>query len=488
MITYNKSAHKKSTVRKTYRFMKVGGQSTDDGENFLGFSRPAFALNVKTEDGIITNVKGFKGFAPEMLSTSVPPAFEKYARRIFKCSAHSTTFLSGNHLIVTDNYRNVFVTRPGSTNEFTKIGSTDSEVLGAVDFVQKGEDIAVLSTFSGLYMYNIEKSTLEKIAGAPATTSMCTHRGRLFAVQRTAMARLWFSDAMDVTNWNVSLTEGGYIDLDAEAGAIQALKSMGEYLYIFCENSIWKLTAYGDQREFAVSKVLETSGTLCYASVVMANGAFYYKTDNGFFRFDGYNNAVRIMEELDGIMDSLGDVTSSTYHGTEIIFAVHVKTGKWLKYADGRAALLRYDLFTGEITLFQYCYVTSVLSFKCSEGTLLLATLESKDGNDASHYVAIETDEGSCFGVSLNKVYRTGYTDLGMPDKKKLVRRLTFCTDSDIVVKLITDVGEYEYPVKAGIARSVTPKVACRKFALSIETDSPTVKIVNPTVTVDFYE
>ena len=45
----------------------------------------------------------------------------------------------------------------------------------------------------------------------------------------------------------MSLEEGGYIDFDGSLGNVNAVKSFDNYLYVFCDFGIYRLTAYADQ-------------------------------------------------------------------------------------------------------------------------------------------------------------------------------------------------------------------------------------------------
>jgi hypothetical protein len=484
MIVYNKKSARKRAINKTYRFMKVGVQDTGRGENFLPFNRPHLAVNLCAKDGEIVNTPGFCAYNQVFSAPEVPP-FASTLTRVFKHTVRSTETSSTNYLIVCDLAQRVFTMVPGSMAEIKEVGSTKAEVIDATDFCQQGKDVAVLSTYLGLEM--LVDGQLQVIEGAPGATSICTHKGRMFAVRRTPASRVWFSDVMDVTNWNVSLTEGGYIDLDADVGNILKLISLGEYLYVFCENSVWKISAYGDQRSFVVVKVLETAGRIAYGSVVLGGGYVYYMTDAGFFRFDGYN-AKRILTELDGIVPYVASVRDNTFCKSEVIWAVEVKDGPMTSHEIGRVMLIRLDVFSGEFSLSQGYLINSMVGFKHSGKTQLFTTQGAVNGNGAHKLIGVQCDEGTNFGQPVKKVYSTGMSDLGMSERKKHLKRMTFCTETPLDVLVRTDKGDFDYFVPECIACCVRPKVSFNRISLEIKTTEPVVRIVNPTVNIDFFE
>lgn len=485
MIRYNKAGHKKSVTKKTYRFMKVGNLDTGDGENFFGFSHPEMALNLRAVDGEIRNTKGFDVFAPKINIQPAVPRFDVNLVRVFKHYVGDGSGDNRAYIVMTDRKNNVYRIEPGMNHIPLLIGTTDSEVIDMVDFRQDSGDIGVLTTFLGLYV--LHGGELSPVENAPSATCICAHKGRLFAVRSDGQGRLWFSDVMDVTNWNASLSEGGYIDLEPGVGDIKKLISLGEYLYCFCENSIWRVTAYGDQREFSVQKIADTTGRIEHSSAGLVGTAMYFVTDAGFFRFDGWN-IVKIMPELDGIVPYIGSVKAVASHGTELLYSLIMQKGGPIDITDTKYLLVRYDVYSGAVSLSQGYPIKSMVGIKFFGGSLLATTQDDYKGNGAMYYLGYEVDAGASFGTPVNKVYRTGASDLGVPDMKKLVRRVTVSAECPSTVKVKTDVEECVLSAPAGIGVTLRPRVKGRTVSIELFTDADEVRIVNPTVSVDVFE
>ena len=98
-----------------------------------------------------------------------------------------------------------------------------------------------------------------EVLDAPKISSMALHYERLFATVDGEKNSVWFSDDLDPTNWSMSLDEAGFIELIDERGALLKVVSFLDYIYIFREYGISRLTAYGDQTSFSVSNLFVSS-------------------------------------------------------------------------------------------------------------------------------------------------------------------------------------------------------------------------------------
>lgn len=127
--------------------------------------------------------------------------------------------------------------------------------VDAVNYNYKSNDVLLLSSaFDGLYL--IKDNMALVCDKAPKFTSVAVHNERVFGTVSGVNNQVWFSDDFDPANWNVSLTEAGYINFADDLGqAIKAVSFQG-YLFVFREYGIMRLTAYGDQSDFVLKRCL----------------------------------------------------------------------------------------------------------------------------------------------------------------------------------------------------------------------------------------
>lgn len=489
MIAHVKSPISKKVSRRVYRFGETNGMTGKKDGNFLPFNVPELAVNLAFDDGAVRHTKGFEAYDPKVIFNPAIPKFEHVITNVFQHNRSSTSTVSNCILVVTTSDLEVYMVRPGLIHTPVLVGKTSADVIGASDFRQGEDDVCVLSSLSGLYMLKDDKLTL--IENAPGAVNLCTHNNRMYAIINSERGRIWFSDALDVTNWNVSATEGGYIDVPAEDGHVVNLVSRGDYLYVFTEFAVWRLSAYGDQREFSFQRVTSVAGRIAYNSVVTAGDYTYYKTDVGFYRFDGYSST-RIMSELDKVLGESAGVESACFTRDVLVYSILAKNTPELNNYAGEGGktylMVRYCVTTGKSSISEGYPVRKVLGYRFSGDSALVTVHKRGKGVDTEYYLGTECEAGTFFGEKIKKIYRTGFTDLGYPDKRKLLRSMTFTSKSDFTLKVNADGKEHEFKVYAGEGVKTRIKVPFKRLSLEFETSEDEVEIVNPTAVIDLYD
>ncbi|MDE5602165.1 MAG: hypothetical protein K2J16_06680 [Clostridia bacterium] len=166
----------------------------------------------------------------------------------------------------------------------------------AVNYNFKGKDMMLFATGRNLLLI-LDDTTPYVITNTPEFTSLAVHNERIYAGVNGTNNQVWFSDDFNPTNWNVSADEGGYINFSDECGEVLRVVSFLNYLYIFREYGIFRLTAYGDQNEFLLKKVFTDTGRIVKNSIEVCGDKIIFYAEDGLFAFDGYE-VVRIAKEL----------------------------------------------------------------------------------------------------------------------------------------------------------------------------------------------
>ena len=88
---------------------------------------------------------------------------------------------------------------------------------------------------------------------------MCLHYERLFAVVGGERNRLAFSANLEPTDWTEDLSSGGFIEMQDERGGLNRVISYNDYIYVFRDFGVARVSAYGDQTDFSVSQLFISS-------------------------------------------------------------------------------------------------------------------------------------------------------------------------------------------------------------------------------------
>ncbi|MBR6788461.1 MAG: hypothetical protein IKM44_01490 [Clostridia bacterium] len=287
------------------------------------------------------------------------------------------------------------------------------------------------------------------VADSPFITSMAMHFERMFATTPGESNTVYYSDDLDPTNWTASLTEGGYVMLLDERGRLLKVLDFLNYVYIFREFGISRLTAYADQSEFRVSNLYVSGGRIYGDSVCACGDVVMMLASDGLQAFDGYGVSRRLKQ-----VRFLSSPNASAV------------------YADGKYYLTASTAREGENdTLVVYDIKSSTFSITrigikrlCKCGELVIAVMEDDR-------IGKITKNGRVFDQPIQKVWESGDLDWGNADVKN-VAYLTVRSETDGTLTLVADGEERSYGLAPGINR-IKPMLSGRIFRFRITTTSP---------------
>ncbi len=291
-------------------------------------------------------------------------------------------------------------------------------------------------------------SRLREHTGSPMISSMALHYERLFVTARDSPTKVFFSDDLDPTNWKISSDAGGFIELLDERGALNRVVSFGNYLYIFREHGISRVTAFAEQREFSVTDLFVSAGRIYPNSITKCGSVIMFAASDGLYVFDGYE-CRRTLKNLDGLLLPQS-VTASAYFDGRYYLACKADFG------DGRTvgaeageyaanALLTYSVGTGEYSLSRGLDISFMNA--CSYGGVDF--LAAGDGGCGGIIVRC----GKRFEEDLPKHWQSPETDFSAADMKKSVRDVYVQTTAPVTVTVSDGKRSRAVTVKAGRRR-----------------------------------
>ena len=351
-------------------------------------------------------------------------------------------------------------------------------MLGPVTAIQyrlKSDDVIFFASKErGLLVWS--GSGVREYNAAPHIKSMALHYERLFVTSYDDPTKLFFSDDLDPTNWNVSENAAGFIELLDERGALNKVVSFGNYLYVFREHGISRLTAFADQSEFSVINLFVSAGRIYEDSIAVCGSFIIFAASDGLYAFDGYS-CTRIMKSLDRLLNTAVYKSSAYFDGKYYLsFCTEFGDGAQIGCEAGEHsanALLVYDVAHGEISVSRGLDISYLgVAYYLGEDTLFAC--ESGRGGVMAH-------NGMRFDEPLRKVWKSALADFGTPDKTKTLRELYI--DTDVPLTLTLDNGKRKKTVKVKSGnRRVRANMTVKRVRIEIETDAPTCRIRVPTV------
>ena len=165
---------------------------------------------------------------------------------------------------------------------FTINGDSD-----AVNYNYKSEDVLLVAA-EQIGMFIVRADRVSYLDKAPKFTSIAVHNERVFGTLNENKNQVWFSDDFDPNNWTISSTEAGYIDFSDDLGNAIKVVSFLNYLFVFRDYGIMRLTAYGDQNDFLMKKVFTDTGRIYKNSIVSCGDKIMFCAEDGGYAVGGY--------------------------------------------------------------------------------------------------------------------------------------------------------------------------------------------------------
>lgn len=500
MIYKNELLLKNKTTKKLSLSTFKHGVNTETDESSLPYSYAKVAYNYKFNRGELKTGIGFKTLTlPQtndsnsvMRELQIVEDFTKL-NKLWLFPYYDTTFNYRDHMLVLS-FDNLveYVKIIGINPVFENIDLAGELVFtsepSAVYYNIDGTDVMLVSSpTDGMFKFQ-PTTTSELLESAPKIISICRHYERVFAIEEGKRNKLVFSANLDPTNWDMGLDDAGYIEIIDDRGCLQKVVSFNDYVYIFKEYGISRLSAYGDQSEFSLSSMFVTSGKIYGNSVCVCGDRIMFLARDGIYSFDGYS-ATKLSLNIESMFEDNNDKCCSAYHNGKYYLGCRLKYDDseivgCESYSDGyiNNSLIELDLKTGDISLTRGVDLKDMCSIEY-ETVNKLAVLF----NNEHQKILGEMDQsGEIFGTPLKKVWTSPNTNLGYPDKVKKISKFTLVTKQDCKIIIKTDVESKTFDVKGKESTSVIyPNLRGEMFQFSIESCGNTASIACPEITID---
>lgn len=339
----------------------------------------------------------------------------------------------------------------------------------SVNYRIYGEDVIIMcSSTDHMVVWNGLDDPYT-VLSSPFISSMAMHYERLFVTTEGEKNSVWFSDDLDPTNWNSELNEGGYIQLIDDRGRCNKVISFLNYIYIFRDNGISRLTAYGDQTEFYISNLFVSSGKIYADTVTLCGDRIYFLASDGLYRFDGLTTD-KILSNLDDVIE--GGTPYAAYYDGKYFLALRLKDENELRLneengGDDEDKTVNNGLIV--IGQDEYSVVRGLeIDRLCPTEEGLYAAL----GNGLS---GIMDKNGALFDKPLHKIWNMPESDFGYVGLK-ILKEIQVSSTGDAKITVKSDFNKKEFTISEGNNRLFVNLMG-RTFKISIESDEKYINV-----------
>ncbi len=483
---------KQGNTRKVTVSNFAGGIDSVSGDDFLGTSTARVSYNVNGESGVLRENNGVRVFCLPIDGVDTPVVAEgKKIKKLWYFRRFDFDDNKNDDRVVfltADNHLYGVGVKGGKVNKITDDAFLQEPT--AVNYRLNGKDVLIFCSIAdGMKVYDGENLT--EIENAPDIDCACLHYDRLFVTTLDDKNTLWFSDDLDPTNWEVGPDEAGYISMTDERGALIGIVSFLNYLYVFREYGISRLTAYGAQEEFSLNHLFLTTGKIIKDTIRVCGETIIFLTEDGLFQFDG-SNAKKILSNLDGLFEGcVNDFATSAYFNGKYYLACNIRFNDGFKTNCERNgcvnnAVVEIDLFSGGVRLMRGIDVVAIVGIN-GDGIneLLMCCGENQR---YSSYIGKLTKGGKFFDKNSLKVWVCPTTDLNVTVGKKRLVDVTLTTKENLTMVVTVDGVEHFFDITGQEnGQRVAINLVGEDFGVAFMADTETLWLSRPQFTYKEY-
>lgn len=424
-------------------FDKSSGKMS--AEESLGFE--------ETEDGIKTSY-GKEDFK---LGESVfaLPAGVKVQKLM------SYTYRSG----VSDNYGNIlfiycsdeYLYKYSAEDGLIKTNIAFSAPPEGINYrTPQGEDIMLFIGKPYSYKFTGVTSTYKIMSSAPSSSCAAVHYERLFSVDSSYDAKVCFSAALDIEDWESGIQKAGYIEAYDDTGKVLRAFALDNRLYLMRERGITRLRALGDNLNFSLRRVSAFTGKIDGKSCCLCGSRIVFLSDAGIYLFNG-EKSERVCDELFMRIDEV--LSYACFFRNRYFVAVKLKSGETATLCMDAEAKKGFFLPFGTYYPAEF------------KGDLLFS-----DGEKILR-LSDENEEGEC-------VWESGFTDFSLGGRMKYLKNIFVKGEGDYILTVYADGGGYS---KYSSDNKFSPMLRGRKFNIKIAAKKAELKGMEAEIYEDRY-
>lgn len=439
MQSYLRNDYVANVTRYSYPINIFSGIDALSDENALPLSYCSYCYNVGFRNGALTN--GI-GISKAEINGNLLPNVGIMGKVIKKCYIYYRydyiNRVRDDRIVAMLDDGYIYTTKLDGGNSFEKSDMVfPTTVASALNYHYNGEDVLLIfSSAGGMYIYNGTTSTYYQ--GVPAFSSVCLHYERVYGTVE-GENRVYFSDDLDPTNWQTSITEGGYITFPDEGGIVKKVVSFNDYVFIFRENAIHRLTAYTDLTEFKLTKIFSTYNKIYPDTLAICSDRIVFLMEDGLYSFDGYTPH-KIYSEIFPLIDSK-EYSIGCYFNYKYYLATTIKNLDEQCVGDEELCNMKnngmiiFDFDLKNVSIFRGGDIGNFMPVNVGNICELLVGFN----NYRCNYLGKIDESGKLFDMPLKKLWQGPFSNLSQLAKDKILRKIFLLAYYPLTITVNTD-------------------------------------------------
>ncbi len=273
----------------------------------------------------------------------------------------------------------------------------------------------------------------------PPIISCVVHYDNFFGVTNTNRNTLIYTTNLNLKEWSES--DRSTIEFLDNRGSFNKLVGFNDYVYLFREYGITRISLYTSSKDFAFTHLFTSSSKIFENSVCVCDDQILFVTRDGLFSFNG-NSVTKVAKNLDKFLKKLDNANCTCacldgkyYLATYCDFDDGEKIGCENEQCVNNV-LFEIDIHDFTFNMIRGVDIKKVLTIDTPFMNKLLACFNGQN----KQRVGELDHSGSVFESKNKKSWSSFQTDFGFTGKVKKIKEIVLTTLYDLSVEIKSDI------------------------------------------------
>ncbi|MBO5021955.1 MAG: hypothetical protein J6C53_00540 [Clostridia bacterium] len=338
-------------------------------------------------------------------------------------------------------------------------------------YYRVGEEDGILLSGEGDSLVVVTGSNYQRVENAPKIINCCSHYGKFFAITADTRGSLIYVEDSNVLQWSDEKTKN--LDFSDERGDLNKIISFNDYLYIFRDFGITEISEYGNDAEFSISHIYQSSAHIAPNSIAQSGDKIYFLEGSAIKSFNG--NSVKEVQL--NCLDILKGQNQSRAYGVcldgKYYLACRGNFGDEQKIGCEASEsgyinniLLCLDIQSGKVEMLRGVDINEMVALTNKYKSKIAICFN----NENIGKIGQITNDGKLFGENLYGVWQSGTTDFEKPLQVKNIKKFSIQSSGDVEVVISSDKTQKRFKVQGSDKiQEFVVNLSGRQFSFRIE-------------------
>lgn len=339
--------------------------------------------------------------------------------------------------------------------------------------------------FSNEGVVHLGESAEGIYSNVPPLISCVVHYDKFFGITNTNRNTLIYTSNLNILEYTEE--ECSAIEFLDNRGSFTKLVAFNDYVYLFREYGITKISIYTTKNDFSFTHLYTSSSKIYEKSICVCGDKVFFTTRDGLYTFNG-NSVDKVAEQYDKYFKYLNNLKCSSaclngkyYLATKCDFDDGETIGCEAETFVNNV-LFEIDINSFELKVYRGIDIRKLLAVDNANFSKLCACFY----NGYKQQVGELVSNGKTFTNSNKKVWKSFSTDLENRGKRKKIKEIVLNTLYDCTVEIISD-EETKIYTFSGSAKEqrISVSVYGKLFQFVFSTNSDKSEICKPLIVFD---